>query len=130
MPSSILVTGATGFVGSHLLDRLLTGTTPVSGWYRPGGRPPDRSRAIDWYPVDLLDRAAVRDNIDRVQPTQVYHLGGAPIVGGSAGSLVPQLRTNAIGTHHVLEAVRRSNVPCRVLVVTSAQIYQPGDEPI
>src|SRR5262245_37130500 len=121
MSASILITGATGFVGSHLLDRLMTGTARVSGWYRPGGHPPDRSRAIDWYPVDLLDGAAVRDSIERVQPTHVYHLGGAPIVGGSASSVVPQLRTNALGTHHVLEAIRRSSIVCRVLVVTSAQ---------
>jgi GDP-4-dehydro-6-deoxy-D-mannose reductase len=130
MRSSILITGATGFVGSHLLDRLVTGTAQVSGWYRPEGHPPDRTRAIDWYPVDLLDRNAVRNNIEHVQPTHVYHLGGAPTVGGSPSSVVPQLRTNALGTHHVLEAVRRGTVACRILVVTSAQIYQPGDEPI
>jgi len=32
-----LVTGATGFVGGHLIDRL-AGSSPVVGWYRPAGR--------------------------------------------------------------------------------------------
>jgi GDP-4-dehydro-6-deoxy-D-mannose reductase len=129
MAHSILVTGATGFVGSHLLDRLAD-HTELAGWYRPDGRQPDRSRAIQWHPVDVLDAAAVRDSIDQVSPTRIYHLAGAPLVGASAATVVPQLRANALGTHHVLEAVRRLGLTCRVLVVSSAQIYQAGDEAI
>jgi len=125
----MLVTGATGFAGSHLLDRL-TDRARVAGWHRPGGRPPDRARTMDWHAVDLLDPVAVRENLDRVGPTHIYHLAGAPLVGASWQNVVPQLRANALGTHHLIEAVRRAGRPCRVLVVTSAQIYQPGDEPI
>jgi len=40
------------------------------------------------------------------------------------------LRTNALGTHHVLDAVRRHQPACRVLVVSSSQIYRPTDDPI
>src|SRR6476469_1688070 len=121
MPSSILVTGATGFAGSHLLDRI-AGKVTVAGWYRPGGHPPDRSRPVEWHAVDLLDRNAVEENIERVAPAQIYHLAGAPLVGVSSATVVPQLRANALGTHHLLEAVRQTDATCRVLVVTSAQI--------
>jgi GDP-4-dehydro-6-deoxy-D-mannose reductase len=124
-----LITGATGFVGRHLLDRL-AGTPQLVAWYRPEGRGPDRDEGIRWEPVDLFDAAAVTKSITDTKPAFIYHLAGSPHVGASWRSVVPQLRVNAFGTHVVLEAVRKLPAPCRVLVVTSGQIYASGDEPI
>jgi GDP-4-dehydro-6-deoxy-D-mannose reductase len=129
MTPTILVTGATGFAGGHLLDRL-AGRGPVTGWCRPDGQRPDRARLMDWHAVDLLDSVAVRRSVEEIRPTEVYHLAGAPLVGASWRNAVPQLKANALGTHHLLDAVREAAPACRVLVVTSAQIYQPGDDPI
>jgi GDP-4-dehydro-6-deoxy-D-mannose reductase len=128
-PGPTLVTGAAGFAGSHLLDRLADHAAIVA-WCRPGGRHPDESRHLDWHPVDLLDPEAVRVNLETVAPARIYHLGGAAHVDASWSSAVPHLRANVLGTHHVLEAVRMSQRPCRVLVVSSAQIYQRSDDPI
>ena len=47
-----VVTGGTGFAGSHLLDRLAD-HAPLVAWYRPDGTAPDPDRHIDWRPVDL-----------------------------------------------------------------------------
>jgi GDP-4-dehydro-6-deoxy-D-mannose reductase len=124
-----VVTGATGFVGSHLLDRL-AGTEPVVGWYRPDGTPPDLGRAVDWLPVDLLDRAQVTRALEEFSPSRIYHVAGAPQVDTSWKNVVPHLRANALATHFLLEAVRQRDEPCRVLVVSSSQIYQMTDEPI
>lgn len=124
-----LITGATGFAGGHLLDRLAD-RAPLVAWYRPGGRPPDTSRHIDWQPVDLLNPGMVAHAIEEASPTQIFHLAGAPQVASSWVSAVPHLRTNVLGTHHLLEAVRRSGRPCRILVVSSAQIYQVSDDPV
>ena len=124
-----LVTGAAGFAGSHLLD-LFADDEPVSGWTRPGGREPGETRLIDWRAVDLLDPDAVADAFDGSAPSRIYHLGGAAHVGSSWSTMVPHLRTNTLGTHHVLEAVRRGGLACRILVVSSAQIYQLGDDVI
>jgi GDP-4-dehydro-6-deoxy-D-mannose reductase len=124
-----LVTGATGFVGGHLIDRL-AGSTPVVGWHRPDGRTPLQIAGVTWEAVDVLDRARVRAAIEATQPSRVVHLAGAPHVGASWKAVVAHLETNALGTHHLLEAVRALRHPCRVLVVTSAQIYQASDEPI
>src|SRR6185436_9429075 len=129
MAPAILITGATGFAGSHLLDRL-RGRTRVVGWSRPGGRRPLQTDGVTWDAIDILDAVAVREGIERAAPTHIYHLAGAPLVGGSWQNVVPQLQSNALGTHHLLEAVRLAGRRCRVLVVTSAQIYQAGDEPI
>ncbi len=124
-----LVTGATGFAGGHLLDRLAD-RAPLVAWYRPDGHGPDPERHIDWRPVDLLDPDAVAEGLDDAAPSCVYHIAGAPQVDTSWHTVVPHLRTNVLGTHHLLDAVRLSGRPCRVLVVSSAQIYQPSDDPI
>jgi GDP-4-dehydro-6-deoxy-D-mannose reductase len=124
-----LVTGAAGFAGSHLLDRLAD-QAPLVAWTRPGGRPPDSSRHLEWQAVDLLDRDAVRLALETIAPSRIYHLAGAAHVDASWYSVVPHLRTNVFGTHYLLEAVRMSHRPCRVLVVSSGQIYHRSDEPI
>lgn len=124
-----LVTGATGFAGGHLLDRLID-HAPLVAWHRPGGRPADARRPLDWRPVELLNGDAVTKAIDEARPAHIFHLAGAPQVAASFHNAVLHLQTNVMGTHNLLEAVRRAGRPCRVLVVTSGQIYQPSDEPI
>jgi GDP-4-dehydro-6-deoxy-D-mannose reductase len=131
-----LVTGGAGFAGSHLIDRL-RGRGRLVAWYRPGGRIPEPSDDIDWRPVDLLDAGAVARGITIVAPSRIYHLAGAPQVDSSWHTVVPHLQANVLGTHHLLDAVRRAGRRCRTLVVTSAQIYRvqterpmPEDTPI
>jgi GDP-4-dehydro-6-deoxy-D-mannose reductase len=126
---TILVTGATGFAGGHLLDHLAD-RAPLVAWHRPGGTPPDPHRHIDWRPVDLLNAVEVERAFEEAAPTHVFHVAGAPQVSSSFATSVPHLRTNVLGTHHLLEAVRRSTRACRVLVVSSSQIYQNSDEPL
>jgi GDP-4-dehydro-6-deoxy-D-mannose reductase len=125
-----LVTGATGFAGGHLLDRL-RGRTRLLAWHRPGSPPPASFEGVAWRPVDLLDRDVVAKAIADETPARIYHLAGAPQVDSSWLTVVPHLQANVLGTHHVLDAVRRAGRPCRVLVVTSAQVYRtPADRPI
>jgi GDP-4-dehydro-6-deoxy-D-mannose reductase len=124
-----IVTGATGFAAGHLLQSLAT-DRPVVGWRRPGGRPPDPSMQVTWQAVDLTSRDAVTHAVAEIQPSQIFHLAGAPNVATSWENSVSHLCVNALGTHHLLEAVRLAARPCRVLVVSSGQIYQPSDEPL
>ena len=128
-PGTTLVTGATGFAGSHLLDKLAD-HAPVIAWHRPKGQPPDPNRHLDWRAVDLLDAAEVGRAIDDASPVQVFHIAGAPQVASSFRSSVEHLETNVLGTHNLLDAIRRAGRPCRVLVVSSALVYQASDEPI
>jgi GDP-4-dehydro-6-deoxy-D-mannose reductase len=80
--------------------------------------------------VDLLDRDGVEAALGIDAPDEIYHLAGAPQIDTSWQNVVPHLQTNALGTYHLLEAIRRASLACRTLVVTSAQIYQSGDDPL
>ena len=124
-----LVTGATGFVGGHLLDSLAD-HAPLVAWFRPDGKGPDPGRHVDWRPVDLLDPVAVADEVDEIAPSRIYHIAGASQVDTSWNSVVPHLRTNVLGAHHLFTAVRHAGRPCRVLIVSSSQVYQVSDEPL
>src|SRR5262245_1197745 len=88
MPDTILVTGAAGFVGSHLLDMLSAESAQVVAWRRPGGTPQTiaggvASPHVTWQPVDLLDRDGVYRAIADLRPSAVYHCAGAAHVGRS-----------------------------------------------
>jgi GDP-4-dehydro-6-deoxy-D-mannose reductase len=124
-----LVTGATGFAGRHLLDRLGE-RAPVVAWHRPGGHPADRSVGQSWQAVDITRRDDVVRAVADVGPSRIFHLAGAPNVAASWQTAVSHLRVNVLGTHHLLEAVRLARIECRVLVVSSGQIYRPSDDPV
>ncbi|MGE0451022.1 MAG: GDP-mannose 4,6-dehydratase [Vicinamibacterales bacterium] len=125
MGGPILVTGAAGFAGGHLLDLLAADGPPIFAWHRPGGQPPRAVGQVRWEAVDLLNRQAVRDAIRSARPSVVYHLAGAAHVGQSWGSATHTLEVNVLGTHHVLEALRAEAPGARVLVASSALVYAP-----
>lgn len=94
MSSPILVTGAAGFAGSHLVDRLVAGGADVVAWHRPGGAPPRDVPRTRWEAVDMLDRDAVHAAVARLRPVTVYHCAGAAHVGRSWDSTEPTLAAN------------------------------------
>ena len=55
MSRVILVTGAAGFAGSHLLELLARDGATTVAWHRPGGAAPGERSGSRWEPVDLLD---------------------------------------------------------------------------
>lgn len=130
MADRILVTGATGFAGSHLLERLPPGARAIA-WARPGGHPPPAGgqRDIQWQQVDVLDRAAMKTALRESRPDVVYHLAGAPHVGSSFDNPAAPLESNALGTHYLLSAIADEVPKARVLVVTSAMVYGPSADP-
>ena len=60
----------------------------------------------------------------------MFHLAGAPQVAESWRDSAKPLESNVLATHHLLEAVRRARLSCRILVTGSAAVYAPSDVPI
>lgn len=128
-----LVTGADGFVGEHLLNRLLGRGEDVaaSAMKLPPTRStlsPSQMTAVDWKAADVRDHDALFRVLAAVRPERIYHLAGF-----SSGALARQqseeaLRVNAGGTVNLCEAVRavREEFPefdPRILVTGSGEAY-------
>ncbi len=127
MTGPVLVTGAAGFAGSHLVERL-AGRGELVAWRLEDGPAPAWSPGdVRWVSVNLLDAAAVHAAIADTRPSRVYHCAGAPHIGDAWQDASYPLATNVLGTVHVLEALRRAGVASRVLVTSSAMVYRSSD---
>ena len=114
--STVLVTGARGFVGRYLVEHLETSGVDVVGWGRDH--------------VDLLDRTAVSRAMAELRPSAVYHCAGAAHVGQSFDNIAATFAANVMGTHHVLDALREAGVHARVLITGSSLVYRQSDRPL
>lgn len=129
MAAPVLVTGAAGFAGGHLVT-LLRSQGPVEGWYRPGVPPSAPALAlpdVTWRGVDLRDAAAVDAAMQALRPAAIYHLAGAANQGAAWAQTDLTFELNVRVTHVLLRAVARHAPDARVLVTTSAAIYAPTD---
>lgn len=132
MDGPVLVTGAAGFAGSHLVDLLRPLGLAIEGWRRPDTPVPfgtDLS-GVTWHDVELLDRASVASAMARLRPAVVFHFAGAAHVGQSWRAAAETLETNVIGTHHLLEADRALGLGARILVPGSSTVYRESEGPL
>jgi len=105
----VLVTGASGFIGSRLCERLAAVGADVHGVSRS-----QRKGIWRWWSADVTDDAAVRAVVRTVQPDVVFHLAGL-VSGERDGALVlPMVQSHTVGTINVLLACADSR--CRRIV--------------
>lgn len=127
MARRVLITGASGFVGGHLLPLVAEADTHVEAWTRD---PVDGDPRARWTVLDMADRRAVRDAIGVARPDEVYHLAGAAHVGQSFGSVTSTLETNVLGTAHLLDALREVGCNARILMTCSSTVYRSAGGPL
>lgn len=128
---ALLVTGAGGFVGSHLIELLEhDGIDKIVAWLRPGTEPLVRGAGVAWREVEMHDREAVAAAIDEIRPSAIYHLAGVPHVGDSWAHVHETFAGNVLATHHLFNALRRASLGPRVLITSTAFVYAPLDRAI
>ncbi|MFD6934663.1 NAD-dependent epimerase/dehydratase family protein [Streptomyces goshikiensis] len=125
-----LVTGAAGFIGSHLVDRLLSQGWQVRGVDRrsPTGDAVSgrnlayalASQEFMFEPVDVTD-PRVGDMVDGADV--VFHLAASTGVRGSWGkAFLSYVHDNVAATHHLIEECERARVP-RLVLASSSSVY-------
>ncbi|MCB9514143.1 MAG: GDP-mannose 4,6-dehydratase [Candidatus Latescibacteria bacterium] len=124
----VLITGITGFAGSHLADHLLA-TQPdaeVAGLYRWRSRTENvehlvgRVRMVE---CDIRDATATREAIEAFRPDYIFHLAAQSFVPSSWRAPQETLSTNLLGQLNVFEAVRKSGLECRIQIAGSSEEY-------
>lgn len=114
----ILVTGASGFLGSNLCRRLADAGAALHGTSRrPRPNPPT------WWQPDLADTASVRQLFADVKPEIVYHLAGQVTAAPDRDFVLPLFQSLALSTVNVLLAASESG--CR-RVVLAASLTEPS----
>jgi GDP-4-dehydro-6-deoxy-D-mannose reductase len=104
----ILVTGAGGFVGTHLLELLGHEAVPLE--------------------ADVTDPGALAESIRDVRPRGLVHLAALSWVAESWREPARVWEVNVVGTVHVLEAVRQECPEARVLVVSTGDVYGRAEQ--
>jgi GDP-4-dehydro-6-deoxy-D-mannose reductase len=123
----VLITGVTGFVGSHLADYLLAqGDCELFGTYRWRSRMDNvehlRGR-ITLVECDLKDGGAVRRMLAGVRPDRIFHLAAQSYVPASWTSPGETISANVTCQLNLFEAIRESGLAARVHIAGSSEEY-------
>lgn len=125
----VLITGITGFVGSHLVDYILANHPEVEIYGLVRWRSPmDNLMHIspDKYKLlygDLMDLSSLIRMLGEVSPEIIFHLAAQSYVKISFDAPIDTLQTNVIGTTNLLEAIRLSKIDPIIHICSSSEVY-------
>ena len=120
-----LITGISGFVGSHLAEHLLAHTNwQVAGTlYASQRNINDIYDRLEIYPAELSHLPVVEFVLQRARPDVIFHLAAMAVAGQSWQDPAGTLQVNVAMQANVLQAVVNLNLDCRVIVVGSSEEY-------
>tara|TARA_B110001454_G_C12692339_1_gene422820 strand:- start:364 stop:1347 length:984 start_codon:yes stop_codon:yes gene_type:complete len=123
----ILITGITGFVGSHLADLALEKNCEVFGLKRWNlSRMRNVKHLIDkinWIDCDITDPVSVKKAIEKANPDKIFHLAAESFVSPSWDHPTHYMDVNYKGTVNILEAIRELKINPRILIPGSGEEY-------
>ena len=130
-----LITGISGFVGSHLAEYLLEHTDwHVAGTvYGPEENIEHLRDRLELYPAELSELETVTSILEQARPDHIFHLAAQPLVSLSRRDPWGTLASNIRLQLNILEAVARLDSAARILVVGSSEEYglvRPDELPI
>ena len=134
---NILITGGTGFVGSHMIDYILDNEIDVrvyatKRWMEDTKNldhiDDERFQFID---CDLIDGMSVQRAIEISQPNKVFHFAAQSFPEVSFKIPVITLQTNVIGTTHLFESIKDSRYNPTIVSISSSEVYgNPNEDEI
>lgn len=126
----VFLTGHTGFKGAWLLQWLHILGAEIKGYSLPPNNSNDLYNLIDGDSLcdsviaDIMDKEKVEDAVLRFQPDFIFHLAAQPLVRLSYEYPSETFAVNALGTAHVLDAVKKLKKSCVVLLITTDKVYE------
>lgn len=133
-----LITGITGFAGSHLAEYLLAEHPGIEvfGSYRWRSRTENIDHVIDQVRLieaDLRDYSAVQSLLEESRPDYIFHLAAQSFVPSSWRAPAETLSTNITGQTNIFEAIRALGLDPTVQIACSSEEYglvRPDETPI
>jgi GDP-4-dehydro-6-deoxy-D-mannose reductase len=120
-----LITGISGFVGSHLAEHLLAHTDwQVAGTvYGPDQNVAHIQHRVELYPAELSRLPVVQYILDRARPNVIFHLAAIAVTGRSWRDPAATLQVNVSMQANILQALVNLKLNSRVIVVGSSEEY-------
>ena len=124
----VLITGVTGFAGSHLAEFILAEhpDAEIFGTMRWRSRTEnirDIESKIQLLECDLRDLSSAKQLMERVRPDRIFHLAAQSFVPSSWNAPAESLTTNIIGQLNVFEAVRAMKTEPWIQIACSSEEY-------
>ena len=129
----VLITGITGFVGSHLAEYLLNEQSGhevygIKRWRSPRNNISNIEDKVTLFDGDLNDLSSLITIFDQVKPEIVFHLAAQSFVSSSYTAPADTINTNVVGTSNLLEAIRINKIDPVIHVCSSSEVYGQVDK--
>ena len=134
--NNILITGGTGFVGSHMIDFILKYAIKPNQKIYCTKRWMEDTKNLDhiddnrleYIDCDLLDAQSIVRAVQVSKPEKVFHFAAQSFPEVSFKIPIITLQTNTVGTTHLLEAIKKSDYNPVIVSVSTSEVYGMPEE--
>lgn len=126
----VFLTGHTGFKGSWMLSWLHLLGCDVKGFALEPENTEDLYNVIKGdnlcqsFIADIREKECLEKELLDFQPDFVFHLAAQPLVRRSYQNPLETYETNVMGTVYLLEAIKKLEKPCSIILITTDKVYE------